>query len=1817
MSAGQRQSHTALMGAALFGFLFTWTGAGRADSIVVFNEIQYHPATSEVQLEWIELHNQMAVDVDISSWYLSDGVFYQFPAGTIVEGGDYIVVALDPAALEAETGYPGAFGPFVGRLSNAGERLELRDHNGRWMDRVSYGVGGEWPVSADGSGVSLAKIDPDTRSSRTASWTSSAEIGGTPGRVNFADGDEPPPTNAQGLVSYWSFDESSGQAVDAVGGNHGNLGSGVRRVDGLVGDGAIDLDNSSNALVNVGNGEGDSFSMSGGITIEALIRPEWSGAVDDHDQIFRKEDGSRRIFFSFQHDGNTGTRDVAISPAVQPTLSFGLNIGGTYSELDMPLDGVAGRPTLAGLKDGSTHHVAATYRASTGEKTIWVDGAEAFTTVLTPGDTITSGGIATAYIGNMSGRREPFTGVLDEVAIWERALNAAEIADHRSLTQGGGDYFSGGGGQVDTSDIGVVINETEIPTAGEGRIELYNTGPRVSLEGWVLEAHGTTVGEHVFGAVTLETGAFHVLTATELGFALVVDSRLFLYTRGKGAVVDALRLKDGRRGRSPDGGNELAVPDGPTFGSANTFSFHDEIVINEIFYNPRNEPAPSAGTVIGDVIVPIASEWRFDASGDGQGSGWRQSTFDDAGWEVGDALLYHESGGLPAPRGTELPLGAITYYFRGEFDFDGDPAATEIFFRSVIDDGAVFYLNGVEVLRQGMPDGPVTPATLAAAAIGDATFAGPFAVSAASLRSGRNVIAVEVHQRTAGSSDVVFGLEVSAREIVDVAGGDPTESPEAWVELHNRGTSTVDLSGWRMTRGIRYEFEDGQTIPAGGYLVVAGDRVFLEGLHPDIPIVGDFEGNLSGRSDRLVLEDRNGNVADVVRYHDRQPWPGAADGGGASIELRDPDADNSRPEVWAASDESDKTQWTTYVYTQPARANIGPTRWRDFCLGLLDGGEVLVDDISVIENPGGAERQLIQNGSFASGSSGWRFLGTHRHSEVITDPDDPGNRVLRLVATGATEHMHNHVERTLANNIGVTNGRTYEISFRARWVVGSNQVHTRLYFNRCPRTTLVTVSERAGTPGAENSRRQANIGPTYDGMMHAPVVPASGEPVVVSVGVDDPDGVDSVQLRYSVEGGAWRSASMSLAAGRYRGTIPGQSSSRTVQFYVEAEDGLGASSTYPDGGRDSRALYRTNDGQARLGSVHNVRIIMTPADISRLYASIELMSNDPVGTTVVYNEEEVFYDAGVRLRGSERGRPDTNRVSFNIRFPADHLFRGVHRSIAMDRSGGWSGLVPIQSQDEILVKHTANYAGGIPAMYDDLVRVIAPRRQHTSYALLLMARYNDVFLESAFENGRDGTLFKLELIYHPTTADGNGYKIPLPDGVIGADIRDWGDDKEVYRWNFLIRNNRSRDDYRQFIGMSKAFSAPRSQLDAATEATMDVDEWMRVFAVYSLTGINDSYTFGNNHNNMHYVRPSDGKVLVMMWDADFSFTRGTGASLYGDQNLRRIIELPGNLRRFYGHLDDIIDRVYNTDYMRHWTEHYGTKTGRNFGGILNYIGQRGRFVRGRLPAPVAFRITTNGGADLALDTPTVDLEGDAGIDVQSILVDGLEERSQITWSSLSRWRITVPLVSGENDVRLLGVATSGEVTATDSITVTTTFGLPPPVLTTVEPVEARPGDSVTIRGSELHAGIEVFFGGVLSPLVTHDPGADPGVLVAEVPLVDAGPATITARNFGSGDSNRLEFTALGLPPRFIRGDFNLDGVVDISDPVAILRHLFSGLESNCRDAGDADNDETVDLTDAVRILAHLFQQGPPPAAPYPDPGEDPDGDGPLECVDGL
>ena len=73
---------------------------------------------------------------------------------------------------------------------------------------------------------------------------------------------------------------------------------------------------------------------------------------------------------------------------------------------------------------------------------------------------------------------------------------------------------------------------------------------------------------------------------------------------------------------------------------------------------------------------------------------------------------------------------------------------------------------------------------------------------------------------------------------------------------------------------------------------------------------------------------------------------------------------------------------------------------------------------------------------------------------------------------------------------------------------------------------------------------------------------------------------------------------------------------------------------------------------------------------------------------------------------------------------------------------------------------------------------------------------------------------------------------------------------------------------------------------------------------------------------------------------------------------------------------------------------------------------------------------------------------------------------------------------------------------------------------------------------------------------------------------------------------------------FIRGDADLDGSVDIVDPLVILNSLFAGVASPCADSDDANDDGGVNISDVIYILEFLFGRGQSPRPPFPDPGID-------------
>jgi hypothetical protein len=180
-------------------------------------------------------------------------------------------------------------------------------------------------------------------------------------------------------------------------------------------------------------------------------------------------------------------------------------------------------------------------------------------------------------------------------------------------------------------------------------------------------------------------------------------------------------------------------------------------------------------------LIPADAVWEFEQHRNlDDEPGWTTDLTDPAiEWQTGQGLFGFEDNSaivplirttLESPCGLSVPAPR-TYCFRTHFQWPGPGppvptnAQVELRFAARIDDGAVFYLNGVEIHRLRMPAAPDTYALLASEepAGGDAVQEEQFTISGVPLREGDNVLAVSVHQFNCDGNDVVFGLTLEGR----------------------------------------------------------------------------------------------------------------------------------------------------------------------------------------------------------------------------------------------------------------------------------------------------------------------------------------------------------------------------------------------------------------------------------------------------------------------------------------------------------------------------------------------------------------------------------------------------------------------------------------------------------------------------------------------------------------------------------------------------------------------------------------------------------------------------------------------------------------------------------------------------------------------------------------------------------------------------------------------------------------------------------------------------------------------------------------------
>jgi hypothetical protein len=232
-------------------------------------------------------------------------------------------------------------------------------------------------------------------------------------------------------------------------------------------------------------------------------------------------------------------------------------------------------------------------------------------------------------------------------------------------------------------------------------------------------------------------------------------SRAYYYPRLAGiSIADALRAAPEQ---VPYTRQQLG--EGITFDPSGQHYYTNSEGVNQpLWYYERSNPAAT--------LVAAGSTWRYRADGSDQGTAWRDPGFNDAAWSSGPAQLgYGDGDGATVVPGGSSSTKPITTYFRHTFNVANPAAFSALTMQLQRDDGAVVYLNGVEVARSNMPAGGVSYQTRASTAVGggDESRWFFFNIDRSLLRAGANVIAVELHQSGPTSSDISFDLKLEAQ----------------------------------------------------------------------------------------------------------------------------------------------------------------------------------------------------------------------------------------------------------------------------------------------------------------------------------------------------------------------------------------------------------------------------------------------------------------------------------------------------------------------------------------------------------------------------------------------------------------------------------------------------------------------------------------------------------------------------------------------------------------------------------------------------------------------------------------------------------------------------------------------------------------------------------------------------------------------------------------------------------------------------------------------------------------------------------------------
>lgn len=317
-----------------------------------------------------------------------------------------------------------------------------------------------------------------------------------------------------------------------------------------------------------------------------------------------------------------------------------------------------------------------------------------------------------------------------------------------------------------------------------------------------------------------------------------------------------------------------------------------------------------------ETLLPMGETWKYYDGNARPASDWMQKAFSDASWKSGTAPL----GYGPLGHKTTISYGSdannkySTAYFRKEVTITGLDAKDDFTAVVYVDDGAAVYVNGTEIGRYNLPTGTLLYSTYANTYINGETAS--FDIPKNLLNEGANLIAIEVHQCNATSSDLIIDMSIlyskkntsnsktqeepvfsstltgniKLKAIYDensiedpnknavvlfneiVASNNKIEDEfgekDDYIELYNPGDENVNIAGWYLTDTpsnltlVQIPTSDSTktVIPAKGRLIIWADSQPVQGvLHVGFNLSKDGETIILSRTnpyEQLVEMDK-------------------------------------------------------------------------------------------------------------------------------------------------------------------------------------------------------------------------------------------------------------------------------------------------------------------------------------------------------------------------------------------------------------------------------------------------------------------------------------------------------------------------------------------------------------------------------------------------------------------------------------------------------------------------------------------------------------------------------------------------------------------------------------------------------------------------------------------------------------------------------------------------------------------------------------------------------------------------------------------------